>query len=61
MSHLTLEIDYLRGDLAKRDAEIETLRELLVRVLIVEGRCPTQLLTEIKAALARKEVSHEPE
>ena len=41
--------------LRQRDAEIETLRELLVRVLIVEGRCPTRLLTEIKAALAGKE------
>ena len=32
MSHiedLALEIDYLRGDLAKRDAEIERLKELL--------------------------------
>jgi hypothetical protein len=40
---------------SKRDAEIERLRALLTRVLVAEGRCPTSLMQDIRAALTGKE------
>ena len=66
MSHiedLALEIDYLRGDLAKRDAEIERLKALVkagrevVSGCLIAMACPEcgAWLDEVEDALAGKE------
>ena len=58
MSHiedLALEIDYLRGDLAKRDTEIERLREALKEMVRRYGFNSCPITQKAKTALAGKD------
>jgi hypothetical protein len=45
-------MERIDAEIGKKDAEIERLKGLLTRVMVSEGRCPTSLMQDIRAALA---------